>query len=133
MSGDLSPSPIPDRDTLPFWDACRRHELRAQRCTACGRFRWPPRCFCPACWSLDVEWALLPGRGTVQSFSVVHHRLEVPNVVAQIALDGTDGHVQLLSNIVGCSWEEVQVGLSVNVVFDDVSPDVTLPKFRPVS
>lgn len=137
MSEYAKPMPVPDLDTRPFWDACKEHELRAQRCTGCGRFRWPPQGFCPSCYSWEHEWSRLSGLGTVKSFSVVHHsavpsfQSELPYVVAVIALDGTDGHVDLMSNIVGCPWEDVKVGMPVEVVFDDVSSEASLPRFRP--
>jgi len=133
------PAPVPDHDTQPFWDACKEHELRAQQCTGCGRFRWPPQGFCPGCHSWDYEWRLLAGGGRVVSFSVVHHsavpsfKEDLPYVVALIALDGTDNRVQLTSNVVGCAWEDVEVGMRVQVVFNDVSPEATLPQFRPAA
>jgi uncharacterized OB-fold protein len=133
------PVPVPDLDTQPFWDACGAHELRAQRCTSCGRFRWPPQGFCPSCYSWEHEWALLSGRGTVRSFSVVHHsavpsfKNDLPYVVAVITLDGTDDRVDLTSNIVDCPWDEVKVGMPLEVVFDDVAADATLPRFRPAA
>lgn len=139
MTPQAKPAPVPDHDSQPFWDACREHQLRAQRCTACGRFRWPPRAYCPACWSADHEWAVLSGRGAVYSFSVVHHAVSpvfkdaVPYVVALVTLDGTDGRVQLLSNVTGCPWEEVRVGLEVEAVFEDIAPEASLPLFRPVT
>lgn len=139
MSPYDKPLPAPDRDTQPFWDACRSHELRAQRCTACGRFRWPPRTFCPACYSSEHEWALLSGRGAVYSFSVVHHvtaaafKEDAPYVVALVTLEGTDDHVQLITNVVDCPWDQVKVGMPVEVVFEDVTPEATLPKFRPAA
>lgn len=139
MSPETKPAPIPDRDTAPFWEYCQAHELRAQRCTACGAFRWPPRAFCPKCWSWDFEWTKLSGRGTVASFSVVHHvtspafKDEAPYVVALVTLDGTGGQVTLLSNIVGCPWDHVQVGLPVEVTFEDRGPDLTVPVFVPDS
>jgi uncharacterized OB-fold protein len=133
------PVPVPDLDTQPFWDACQEHELRAQRCTGCGRFRWPPQGFCPHCYAWEHEWRLLSGRGTVKSFSVVHHSAvpsfkdDLPYVVAVIALEGTDDGVNITSNIVGCPWEEVKVGMPVEVVFNDLSADATLPQFRPAA
>ncbi|HEX6513624.1 MAG TPA: Zn-ribbon domain-containing OB-fold protein [Chloroflexota bacterium] len=129
--------PVPDMDTQPFWDACKARELRVQRCAGCGRFRWPPRAFCPRCFSWDAEWARLSGRGTVYSYTVVHHvtspafKEDVPYVVALVTLEGTDGAVQLIGNVIGCPWEHVQAGMPVEVMFEDVSPDVTLPQFRP--
>jgi uncharacterized OB-fold protein len=131
------PLPSPDADTKPFWDGCKEHELRGQRCSACGRFRWTPQPFCPSCYSWDYEWTPLSGKGVVTSFSVVHHtatpsfKEDIPYVVAAITLDGTDGHVLFQSNLIGCPWEEVKVGMPVEVVFNDVTPEATLPMFRP--
>jgi uncharacterized protein len=137
MHEPAKPVPVPDLDTGPFWEACRQHELRAQRCASCGRFRWPPQGFCPDCYSWEYAWTPLSGRGTVKSFSVVHHsavpsfKENLPYVVAVIALDGTDDRVAITSNVVDCPWEAVTVGMPVEVVFNDVSAEATLPQFRP--
>ncbi len=131
------PVPSPDPDTRPFWDACKEHELRAQRCSACGRFRWPPQGVCPSCYSWDYEWTKLPETGKVVSFVVVHYvsvpafAEDAPYAIANIAIDGTDDKVQLTSNVIDIPWEEVKVGMPVRVLFEDVTPDCTLPKFRP--
>jgi uncharacterized OB-fold protein len=42
-----------------------------------------------------------------------------------------DEGVRLTGNVVGASNDALQVGLAVEVVFDDVTPDATLPRFRP--
>jgi uncharacterized protein len=137
MSELARPAPVPDLDTQPFWDACQQGKLRAQRCTSCGRFRWPPQSFCPACYSWDYSWTRLSGRGTVTAFSVVHHssvpsfKDDLPYVVALVTLHGTDDRVTITSNVVGCPWEEVRVGMPVVVVFNAVSAEATLPQFRP--
>ena len=148
------PLPTPDLDTLTFWEACRAHELRAQRCSSCGQFRWPPNALCSHCRSWDFEWARLAGTGSVYSFVVVHYSAvpafaaEIPYVVAHITMDETDGAVRLISNVIDCplpsdperggssssfgTSEQVRVGMPVEVVFEDVTPEVSLPKFRPV-
>lgn len=52
-------------------------------------------------------------------------------------LIGTLGHEieeegpRLTSNVVGASYEELAVGMAVEVVFDDVTETITLPRFRP--
>ena len=131
------PLPAPDQDTRPFWDACREHELRAQQCSACGRFRWPPQGVCPSCYSWNNEWVKLPETAKVVSFVVVHYVSvpafagDAPYTIANITIDGTDEHVQLTSNVINVPWEEVKVGMPVRVVFEDVTPEFTLPKFRP--
>jgi uncharacterized protein len=117
------PVPIPDHDTRPFWEGCQ--------------FRWPPQPFCPSCYSWEQEWVKLSGRGTVMSFSVVHHsavpsfKESLPYVVAVIELEGTDRHVALTSNVIDCPWEDVKVGMPVEVVFEDLSPEATIHQFRP--
>ncbi len=130
------PIPVPDLDTKGFWDGCKAHELRAQRCS-CGVLRWPPQGICPICYSWDYAWVKLPETGTVVSLVVVHHETtaftdDLPYVVANILIDGTDGKVRLLSNVVGVPVEDVTVGLPVRVFFDDVTDEISLPKFRPI-
>ena len=56
----------------------------------------------------------------------------LPYVIAHIAIDGTNERVRLVSNVIDCPWQEVRVGMPVRVVFDDVTAEVTLAKFRPV-
>ena len=139
MTEYAKPLPAPNPDTKPFWDACKNHELRAQQCSACGRFRWPPQGVCPSCYSWDFEWAKLAENGTVCSFVVVHYASvpafadDIPYVIAQITIDGTGNQVILTSNVIDCPWEEVKVGMAVRVVYDDVTPEYTLAKFRPIA
>ena len=40
--------------------------------------------------------------------------------------------VRMLSTVVGYAPEEVRNGMPVAVTFDPVTPEVTLPRFRPV-
>jgi uncharacterized protein len=126
------PWPVADLDSQPFWDACRQRRLVAQCCTACSRFRWPPRGVCPVCNSWAFTWIELAGSGIVESYVVPHRAFNpafadaVPYVVVHVAMDGTDGRVVLVSNLVNCEWQAVHVGMGVGVVFDENG----LPKFR---
>jgi len=128
------PFPLPaiTDDTRPFWDGCRRRELRVQRCTGCGTLRHPPA---PACWKcrgFAHEWIALSGRGTVFTHAVVHRAFlpelasHVPYTIVVVALDDAPG-IRLVSNLVE---GEPRIGLPVEVVFEDVSADVTVPRFR---
>jgi uncharacterized OB-fold protein len=128
------PLPRVDEESKGFWEACQRHELYVQRCTACGALRHYPRALCPACLSDRVEWVRCSGRGTVYTFTVTHQnqaagfRDALPYVLAYVELE--EG-VRMLSNIVGCAPEAVRIGMPVRVVFEDVTADVSLPKFEP--
>jgi uncharacterized protein len=38
-----------------------------------------------------------------------------------------------MTNVVGCAPDAVRIGMRVEVVFDDVTTEITLPKFRPAA
>ncbi len=121
-------------ETAEYWDACARHELLIQRCLACGMHQFYPRLFCAACSASTLEWARASGRGTIKSFTIVRRAVsaayaaDVPYVVALIVLE--EGPT-MMSNVVGCDVGEVRIGQPVQVVFDDWSKDVSIPKFKP--
>ena len=128
------PLPRIDEESRGFWEALGRHELYFQRCGACGTKRFYPRALCPSCLSSATAWVRASGRGTVYSFSVTHQnqapgfREELPYVLAVVELE--EG-VHLMTNVVGCAPETVRIDMPVEVTFDDATPEVTLPKFRP--
>lgn len=130
------PLPAPNLDSKPFWDGCKEHELRFQKCRDCGLVRWPASIICPYCYSTDTEWIVAGGRGKVYTFGIFHEVYhpafedKVPYVTASVELE--EGP-RLMTNIVGCSPEEVRCDMPVEVVWDDVTEEFTLPKFKPVS
>jgi len=131
----LPPLPQPGPDTAEFWEGCRRHELRIQRCAACRRARFAPRPACPHCGDLRFAWVRASGRGRVHSWTVIHgptlpaFQHLVPYAAGVIALD--EG-VFMVGQIRGCPPEAVGEGLRVRVEFDDVGEDVSLPHWRVV-
>ena len=130
------PLPEPRPETQIYWDACKRHELTLPKCRSCDRFFFYPRAVCPHCMSQDIEWVKSSGRGKVWTFSAHHlgptkaYVGEPPHVVAIVDMD--EG-CKMMSNIVGCSPEDVSIGMEVKVVFDDVTDEITLPKFKPIA
>lgn len=131
------PLPVPTPETRPFWEGVRRHELLLQRCRPCGEHFFYPRAACPTCLSADLEWRVASGRGTLHTFTVVHRGargfpLGPPYVIAIVALD--EGP-RLMTNLVGIEPDpgRIAIGMRVEVVFDDVTPEATLPRFRPAS
>lgn len=128
--------PLPEitPESRPFWEGCRQHRLLLQRCRACATFQHYPRGVCARCWAADLEWVESAGHGTVYTFTVTHRtqargfRDEVPYVLAWVEL--AEG-VQVMTNIVGCTPDAVRIGLPVRVVFEDVTPEVSIPRFAP--
>jgi uncharacterized protein len=116
----------------PFWKAAREHRLVLQSCDRCHQVWFPIGPNCPRCLSDGFTWQEMSGQGKVSSFVVFHKpwadwlRELVPYVVAQVELD--EGP-RLTSNLPGVALDDVQIGLPVRVVFEDVSPDITLPQF----
>ena len=134
MAEYQKPVPVPTAESQEYWAGCKRHELLIQRCRSCGRFQFYPRAVCTGCLSQDLEWAKASGRGTVYSYSVVYRApskafaADAPYATAIVELE--EG-VRMMSNVVGCPPEEVRIGMPVEVVFEDVSDEIALPKFRP--
>lgn len=132
------PLPVPDQYTQGYWDAARRHELVMQWCPHCGIYMFPPDPMCPNCNSFDREWKRVSGRGSVYSWFVVHYAThpdfagDVPYAVALVQLDEQED-LRIPGNIVGCRPEDIQAGMRVEVVFDDVTPEFTLPRWKPAA
>ena len=130
------PLPRPNPDTQPFWDACQQHELRFQKCLDCDHVRWPASIICPSCYSKETERIKASGKGTVYTFTVYHHAFhpafkeDIPYVTAIIELE--EGP-HLLSNIVNCDPETVYCDMPVEVTWDDVDENYSLPKFKPAN
>ena len=129
------PLPSISEYNRPFWDYARQHELRLQRCLDCGRPWAPVGPVCPLCFRARFEWAVMSGRGTIASW-VVFHKLYHPGFAADIPynvafVELAEGP-RLISNVVGVPNERLHIGMPVEVVFEDVGPHTSLPKFRPV-
>ena len=135
MTEYAKPLPQPDPITKPFWDSVKAHAMRIQRCDTCGRFVFFPRALCPYCFSAALEWTPVSGRGVVHAFTIPHRhplpafQAELPYVVAIVELE--EG-ARMMTNLVDVPPDPAQiaVGMPVEVVYDDVTPEITLPKFR---
>lgn len=127
----------PDQWTLPYWEAAREHRLVAAKCASCGTFRTPPAPFCPGCRSQDIEWAELPGTGTIFSFTTIRHavvedmRPYVPYSIAVVDLDEAPGG-RYLGVLVETDLDTVAIGQRVEVVWDDIHENLTIPRYRVV-
>ena len=131
------PLPVPDLESAQFWMGLKKHELTIQRCERCGRHIYYPRSICPHCHagSEDLKWVRARGRGKVYTYTIVRQAAipsfapDVPYVFAVVELE--EGP-HMVTNIVGCKPEEVRCEMPVQIVYDDVTSEITLPKFKPV-
>lgn len=130
------PIPKPTPETLPFWEGTRRGKLLLQFCRSCRQHYFYPRPLCRHCLSRDVEWVEASGRGRLHTY-VISMRpgrsapLPPPYIVAIVELD--EGP-RLMSNLVGVEPdpERIPCDMPVEVVFEAISDEITLPRFRPV-
>ncbi len=138
QDGYRKPLPSPSPETQPFWAACKRHELSLPFCRSCQQFHFYPRQFCPHCGGRDIEWRTASGRGKLYTFAIQYRAWhpgwsdDVPYVTALVQLD--EGP-RLFTNIVGVDPDprKIRCDMPVEVVFEDISDDISLPKFRPLA
>ncbi|RJP34044.1 MAG: Zn-ribbon domain-containing OB-fold protein [Actinobacteria bacterium] len=130
----LKPLPIPTKWSQPFWDAAKEHRLVLKKCSTCGNIDHPPYLYCTACQADEHEWIEASGKGTLYAYAVNHFGVpfpfwdDMPYVLAMVDLP--EGP-RMISNIVECDIEKLANGMELEVVFDDVSGEITLPKWKP--
>lgn len=135
MTAYDKPLPRGEEFNGEFYRFCKQHELRFQRCRDCGAWRHMPRESCQACGSFNWAWERAAGKGQVFSWTVIHRALhpgfaaELPYAAVVVELE--EG-VRIVSHVLDLPVDQLRVGLPVEVVFDDVTPEITLPKFRPL-
>lgn len=135
MATHAAGKPLPrlTPDNRAFWEGCRDHKVMLPWCEPCDRPHWPPGPVCPYCFGDALTWRQASGLGSVSSWVVVHKawfpafKADLPYNAVQVELE--EG-VRLTGNLIGAPENALQVGLPVEVVFDDVTPEVTLPRFR---
>jgi len=127
------PLPTLDESNKPFWNAAREGKLALQHCTACGKPRYPINHVCPHCLSDKFEWKAVSGRGTVYSsivFHQVYHQAFAGDVPYNVSLIQLEEGPRMFSNVVGIPPSQVKVGDKVRVVFDPVTPEISIPRFQ---
>ncbi len=121
-------------ETRPYWDALGDGVLLIGRCGACGEAHHYPRPFCPSCWSDDVTLVPASGRATLYTWSVVHRNdlppfgERVPYVAAVVDLE--EGP-RMMTNVVDCDFDELAVGMSLEVAFQPLGDELRMAVFRP--
>ena len=130
------PLPSPDADSAALWAGMRAGRLLLQHCLACGHTQYYQQGICRACGSDRLEHRAASGRGHVHSYSVVHRapgpafKADTPYAVLLVELD--EGP-RMISSLVDADPSAVAIDMAVELVFDPVTDQVTLPRFRPAS
>lgn len=135
----LPPKPVPN-PTEPlnkeWWDLVATGTLHFQRCTDCGTWRHLPRPMCAGCGSMNWEWSPSKGMGKIFSWTVTHqpsHPAFFGDAPFAAVIVELDEGVRMLSRVKDLSIEELKLDLPVEVVFEPITNDISLPYFRPRS
>ncbi len=129
--------PVPQitDDNAAFWTGGQRGELLITRCANCGYYIHPPSPRCPKCLSDDVAPSAVSGRGHVYTLTINRQPwvpgLDVPFVLAVVELE-EQPDLRLVTTIVDCVPEDVEIGMPVEVTFAERG-EVFVPAFRPVT
>jgi hypothetical protein len=129
------PLPAPDADTIAFWRGLQEGRLLLQHCPQCRHVQYYQQAMCRQCGDEQLEHRPASGRGKVHSFSVVHRapgpafKADVPYAVLLVEL--AEGP-RMISTFTGGKPEDVTFDMDVELTFDKVSEEVTLPRFRKV-
>ena len=138
-----------DGENLDYFRHCAAHEFHLQACAGCGLLRYPPTTACPWCANPVSRWTTVEGRGTVHSYTEVHHAIQpafrdhVPYLILLVDLDTqkgkptTDEALRVVGNLTTLEGKlappdqvkKVGIGTRVRMVFSDVAPGLSLPQW----
>jgi uncharacterized protein len=129
------PIPVPNEWTKPFWDAAREGVLKLQRCRVCRRFQHPPYATCVTCVSTELAFEPVRGQGAIYAYTIMYHAGDrrfapaIPYASIIVELDDAPGAL-MAGNLLEAPYTEAKVGRRVEVVFERLNDEVTLPQFR---
>ena len=129
------PVPVATPESDFFWDKTRKHELWIQKCVDCDTAFFYPRMICPDCLEDKIEWFKTSGKVFLYTYMINHRpppgfEDEAPYAIAIVQLD--EGP-RMMTNIVGIenTPENLVLDMPLEVVFQDIVDDMSLPKWRP--
>ena len=138
-----------DVENLAYFKHCAARDFHLQQCSACSLVRYPPTTACPWCASPKSEWVPVEGRGSVHSYTEVHHAIQpafkahTPYLILLVDLDtqkGKPGEHEALRVVGNLATPDgvlappemvrrVGIGTRVRMVFSDVGPGFALPQW----
>ena len=138
-----------DTENLDYFRHCAAHAFHLQACTSCGLLRYPPTTACPWCARPGARWVPVDGRGSVHSYTEVHHAIQpafrdhTPYLILLVDLDTQKGKptaeeaLRVVGNLTTAEGvlappemvRKVGIGTRVRMVFADVAPGLALPQW----
>ncbi|MGV6875645.1 Zn-ribbon domain-containing OB-fold protein [Pseudochelatococcus sp. B33] len=126
MTGPRFYSPFDE----PLWKSISKGQIRIQRCSECGAYRYPPGACCPTCLSVESTWEPIAGKGKVLSWTTYHKQYlpayPVPTTVVAAMLD--EGEI-FITNIAEDEVADLAIDRTVRVVYADHPDGYRIPRF----
>lgn len=129
------PIPVPNELSQPYWEAVNSGKLALQYCKNCNRYYHPPVGLCANCQAANFEFKEPSGKGKIHSYTITHDARQPafealqPYPVAVVELDDQPG-LFMLSNLPGAKHEDIKVGKSVELTFEDLDGEHKIPQFQ---
>jgi uncharacterized protein len=138
-----------DAENLAYFKHCAAHDFHLQQCEACNLLRYPPTTACPWCMSHKARWAPVEAKGTVHSYTEVHHAIQpafkahTPYLLLLVDLDTQKGKpseheaLRIVGNLTTENGtlappdlvKRIGIGSRMRMVFSDVGPGISLPQW----
>lgn len=122
-SGLPIPVPEPDGLSAPYWEGLRQSRLLVQRCRHCQTWQFGPEWLCHHCHAFDPDWIEVAPKGVIYSWERVWHpshsalKNHGPYIAVLVELPHA-GHVRMVGNLLGDPHQIVEIGMSVEGVFE---------------
>lgn len=102
--------------TQRFWSSLADGQLTTTRCEACTKLTFPPKPFCPHCWSKSVVWTALSGKGSLYSQTVIHAapRVFMQEIPYRVGIVDLDEKLRIATRIIADA--EPRLGAPVEIV-----------------
>lgn len=120
-------APLLNPEAAAFYEATKAGKFLIPRCKSCGKAHWYPRAYCPFCFG-ETKLEEASGDGVIYSYSVLR-RVDPPYAIAYVTL--AEGPT-MMTNLVGCDFDDLKIGLPVKVVLTPTRDGPPVPCFTPV-
>lgn len=114
----------------PMWESIQQQEMKLQRCTESGVFRYPPGPACPVSLSMNYEWTPISGEAKVIAWTVFHRQYlpayPAPHVVLAVQLK--EGPI-MVAHIDHAELPNLKLDASVRMIYEDHPDGYKVPKF----
>lgn len=122
-----------DGATVEYYQRLRAEKrFYTTRCTSCATTSYPPRSFCPSCFSDAIEWVDVgetPGM-TLYAFTTqkMSLRFMAPDVIGVVDIPGLGRIVSKINS----KFENLAIGQKLRFEPFEISEDLTVHSFTPV-